>query len=401
MATDVRQYCRSCTVCQQRRPAPKRPHHPLVQDQVGEPMQRLTIDILGFDKATPRGNRYVLVMVDTLTKWAEAVAMPNETAETVARVLVEHVVCRLGAPAQIHSDQGRQFEAELFRQMCTLLGIRKTRTTPLHPQSDGQTERLNRTLLDLLAKLAIDSPAEWDNKLPFAMAAYRSTPHSTTGETPNRLMLGREVNTPLRLLAPVAPDDQERHAWVEQLHDNFADAHLRVQEQIKKAQRLQKLGHDRLQKGYAFEEGQSVWLLDNRPQKGVPHKLNAYRWKGPYVVKKRISAVVYLIVMGSRIQVVNVDRLKPCIQRQQFDLAPPDDADDQVAATSIRDAEPDARANSDHELDNDVMTETLPVAGTARPDDVLETQPLARRPMRTRRQPLRYGDFAMPGEDDD
>ena len=68
--------------------------------------------------------------------------------------------------------------------MCQLLGIRKTRTTPLYPQSDGQTERLNRTFLDLLAKLATDNPAEWDIKLPYALSAYRSTPHNTTGETP-------------------------------------------------------------------------------------------------------------------------------------------------------------------------------------------------------------------------
>ena len=73
--------------------------------------------------------------------------------------------------------------------MCDLLGIRKSRTTALHPQSDGQTERMNRTLLDLLTKLAKDNPKEWDRKLQYAMAAYRSSVHSTTGETPNRLML--------------------------------------------------------------------------------------------------------------------------------------------------------------------------------------------------------------------
>jgi hypothetical protein len=317
---DVRHYCRSCVVCQQRRPAPKRPHHALVQDRVGEPMQRLTIDIMGFERATPRGNRYVLVMVDTLSKWAEAVPMPDERAETVAGLLVEHVVCRLGVPMQIHSDQGRQFESAVFQQMCGLLGIRKTRTTPLHPQSDGQTERLNRTLLDLLSKLAIDCPGDWDLKLQFAMAAYRSTPHSTTGETPNRLMLGREVNTPLSLLAPVEPDGGDRNVWVEKLHENFAEAYIRVQEQVGKAQRLQKRGHDRYQKGYTFEEGQRVWLLDARAPRGVPYKLNPWRWKGPYEIRKRISAAVYVVGLpGSRLtRVVNVDRLKQCVDRRNL-----------------------------------------------------------------------------------
>ena len=99
--------------------------------------KKVTIDILAFERPTVRGNRHLLVVVDTLTKWAEAIPMPNERATTVSRALVEEFVCILGFPSQLHSDQGRQFESEVFKQMCTLLGIRKTRTTPGHPQSDG------------------------------------------------------------------------------------------------------------------------------------------------------------------------------------------------------------------------------------------------------------------------
>ena len=85
--------------------------------------------------------------------------------------------------------------------MCRLLRINKTRTTSLQPQSDGQTERANRTFLDLLAKLVNENESSWDEQLPYALAAYRSSIHRVTGETPNRLMLGREVDTPLSLLA--------------------------------------------------------------------------------------------------------------------------------------------------------------------------------------------------------
>ena len=105
--------------------------------------------------------------------------------------------------------------------MCTLLGTRKTHTTPGHPQSDGQTERMNRALIGLLAKSAAKDPANWDIKVPNVMAAYRSTPHSTTGEIPNRFVLGREVATPLQLLAPIVPEVANRAAWVETLHENF------------------------------------------------------------------------------------------------------------------------------------------------------------------------------------
>ena len=133
MSVDVREWYRSCEICCTRKPKPTRPHHALQQNPVGEPLQRVALDIMGpLEPPTPHGNRYILVIVDYLTKWAEAYAMPNQTSETVAKILVNEFICRFGIPSQIHSDQGTQFEAALFQQMCHLLGMRKTRTTAFH-----------------------------------------------------------------------------------------------------------------------------------------------------------------------------------------------------------------------------------------------------------------------------
>ena len=77
------------------------------------------------NRQPPRGNCYILVIVNYLKKWAEAYAMPNQTSETVAKILVNEFVCRFGIPYQIHSEQGSQFEAALFQQLCQLLGMRK------------------------------------------------------------------------------------------------------------------------------------------------------------------------------------------------------------------------------------------------------------------------------------
>ena len=240
--------------------------------------------------------------------------MQDERAETVARLLVKEFVCRYGIPSQLHSDLGRQFEAAVFQEICSLLQISKTRTTPLHPQSDGQTERLDRTILDLLAKTAADNPLEWDTKLPYAMAAYRSISHTTTDETPNRLMLGREVTTPLQLLTPPPPDAKERTPWVEALHENFQEAQQRVLAHFGKEQRLQKASYDRRLKHLELVEGEQVWLSVKRMKKG-PYKLNLQRWEGPYEVRRRLSATVYLISKPGQkqTQVVNVARLMPVI----------------------------------------------------------------------------------------
>ncbi len=318
LATDARDFCRSCEICQKRKAHPSRPHHPLQQDKIGEPMQKMTIDLLSFDRRTLQGHKYMLVAVDSLTKWVEVVPLSDMEAETVARALVTHVICRLGIPAQIHSDMGSQFESAVFQQMCVLLGIRKTRTTPYRPQSDGQTERVNRTLLELLAKAAADDPEQWEEQLPYVMASYRSTPHATTGETPNRLMLGREVVTPLTLLAPPVPDLKKRHSWVEHLHKNFSRAHIQVQDAIGRAQRVQKKYYDKKVKEQVFEPRQKVWLWNARKVKRGPYKLRADRWEGPLEIKKRLSVAAYVVgkpgVATGR--VVSTAHLVPYIERR-------------------------------------------------------------------------------------
>ena len=116
--------------------------------------------------------------------------MLTQTSETVAKILVNEFVCRFGIPSQIHCDQGLQFEAALFQQMCQRLDMRIMRIIALHPQSDGQTERQNQTVINVLTKLARENLIEWDEQLCYALTAYRSSVHSMTGETPSRLMLG-------------------------------------------------------------------------------------------------------------------------------------------------------------------------------------------------------------------
>ena len=104
-----------------------------------------------------------------LTKWAEAFPLPNEQAVTVAEVLASEWVCRYGAPQTLHSDQGRNFESEVFQKMCTLFGIDKTHTTPFRPQSDGQVERFNATLQKILAITAEHCHWDWDLMIPYAV----------------------------------------------------------------------------------------------------------------------------------------------------------------------------------------------------------------------------------------
>jgi len=120
----------------------------------------VAIDILSGVPVTPDGYRYILVATDYFSKWLEAYPLRDEEAVTCMRALYNGFFSRMGLPRQLHSDQGRNFESKLVSELCSLTGVYKTRTTPFHPRSDGQTERANRTILQMLRATAVENPAD-------------------------------------------------------------------------------------------------------------------------------------------------------------------------------------------------------------------------------------------------
>ena len=129
--------------------------------------------MLGPLPESEKGNKYLLIAMDYFTKWPEAYPLPDQEATTVAEVLVKEFICRYGVPRELHSDQGRNFESAVFTGVCKLLGIHKTRTTPLHPQSDGMVERFNRTIENQLAAYVAENQQDWDQHIPMLLLAYR------------------------------------------------------------------------------------------------------------------------------------------------------------------------------------------------------------------------------------
>jgi hypothetical protein len=244
---DVRLYIAGCELCSKRKSDNVTKCAPMKVVHSGYPLERIATDILGELPLTKKGNKYILVVADYYSKWTESFGMPNMEASTVAKIIVEEVICRIGTPAVIHSDQGRQFESKLFSEMCSLLGIRKTHTTPYHPQSDGMVERFNRTLTTMLSNFVNENHTDWDEHLPYVMMAYRSTIHETTGFSPNSLMLGREVCTPLDIMydVPSAIKPMPQNEWVWQLRERLENAHQIVRTNTQQAMIRQKHYHDK------------------------------------------------------------------------------------------------------------------------------------------------------------
>ena len=152
--SDVRHHCRGCLTCVTRKGGRKPTRPPLHPIPVGGPFHRLGVDVLQLP-LTRSGNRYVMVFADYLTKWIEAFPVPDQSAETIARLLVEKVVCVHGVPEQLLSDRGANILSELVLEICSLLGIDNLNTSGCHPQTDGLVEKFNSTLISMISKSSI------------------------------------------------------------------------------------------------------------------------------------------------------------------------------------------------------------------------------------------------------
>lgn len=288
---------------------------------VERPFERLQMDILGPLPTSSSGKRYLLVVVDCFTKWVEAFPLRNIRANTVAEVFVQEVISRHGVPEQVHTDQGRNFESKLFQEVMNLLGIRKTRSTPLHPQSDGQVERQHRTISDYLSKFISENQKNWDRWIPMFLLAYRSSKHEATGVTPAELYLGRDLRLPMDLLRESPPVLQEAEvqpgiSYVRNLKDRLERTRQGVSEHLKIRSSKIKEQYDRRVRQTSFQEGQKVWFFNPQRVRGRAPKLQR-NWEGPFVIVKRLSEVVFCIQKSPRHRkkVVHSDRLAPYRER--------------------------------------------------------------------------------------
>lgn len=145
-----------------------------------------------------KGDKYLLVIGDYFTKFIHAIPIRNQEEETVTRSFVDNFITIFSVPMQVHTDKGANFESRLFRELCRILDIVKTRTTVMRPQSDGMVERFMRTIENMLSSFVSVHQKDWDQYVSLMMA-YRSLKHETTGVTPCKMMFGREINFPVDL----------------------------------------------------------------------------------------------------------------------------------------------------------------------------------------------------------
>ena len=314
---DINLYIRKCDTCEANKKPIVTPKAPLGSLRSGAPGDFIATDYLGPFPVTDRGNRYILLLTDHFTKYVEILPVPDMTAEVCASKVVNEFISRWGCPLTLHSDQGRTYESNVFREMCRMLEIKKSRTSPRNPKGNGQSERFNRTLLRMIKAYLRGSQKDWDLHLGCLAGAYRATPNEATKLTPNLLMMGREVRLPAELVFGSIENYQNQEItsygeYVDSLRERMQHAHDVARKHLDHAAQRSRDIYDTKVLVNKYQPGDAVWSLLEARKLGVMPKLEP-AYEGPFLVKANYADIDFLLQIdqSGKERVSHHDKLKP------------------------------------------------------------------------------------------
>lgn len=294
----VQEHLRQCTSCQLKEGTPTEQRHTPAPVVDGYPFQRISIDFVGPLPESKNGNKMLLTIKDTFTRWIEAFPIKNATAEITAQIIEREIIARHAYPESIHSDQGRQFTSELLKQVANLLDIRWTMTPAYNPKSNP-VERSHKDLKNALRALTKEHPdQDWEEVLPQALFAARMSQSAATGLSPFQLLFGRDPSVPLTTLRqmPQAWGDESCLDYVKKLRDRIHHtqefARKNISTSIQRQCRYYRHNHQ------SYQEGDQVWLFTppaNLVKTGTHSRKLDSGWTGPWAVKEKVNDVMYII----------------------------------------------------------------------------------------------------------
>ena len=335
-------HCRECLSCQLRNAYTRKPKTPVqAYPDALEPMWRIHIDLTGPLVATINGNEYILVVKDYLTRYVWLFAIPDKSAERIAQILFEQVISPFGPPQMLVSDRGKEFTNKINKRLSQLFRINRVSTTPYNPRANGMVEQHNGTLKSQLHHFVDVRQSDWDRFLPTVQMMYNSIVCPSTGYTPNYMMFGRESTTPDIVVPDDNPVNEDRdEAWIEKLSKALGIAwDVALMKARTRAGNTRKgllaptmadinresssgdtRGRQPQYKEYQvgdkfFRRRNPVRTFRSASDKEtykISLKLQA-RYEGPYRVKRRVNAVVFVTEIGGEEVRVHAINMKPAV----------------------------------------------------------------------------------------
>lgn len=316
MKQDIKNYIEQCSICQQAK-----------SEHVGTPglLQPLPIpdkpwEIISLDfvEGLPKSNRYdtILVIVDKFTKYGHFIPLAHPyTALSVAQLFVDHIYKLHGLPKIIISDRDKVFTSALWQQLFKLTDITLNMSSSYHPQTDGQTERLNQCMETYLRCMTHACPSKWSKWLALAEYWYNTTLHSALGRSPFEVLYGYKPKH-FGLQVGVSTSLPDLETWLKEKDD----MNKLIQQHLLRAQQRMKSQADKHRVEHTFEVGDKVYLkLQPYVQTSIARRSNqklSFKFFGPYEIIQKVGAVAYKLQLplDSHIHpVVHVSMLKKAI----------------------------------------------------------------------------------------
>ncbi|KAG8099433.1 hypothetical protein GUJ93_ZPchr0013g37455 [Zizania palustris] len=317
MKREIAEYVAMCDTCQRVKAEHQRPAGLLQPLEVPEwKWEEVGMDFITGLPRTQAGNDSIWVIIDRLTKVADFIAVKTTySGPKLAELYMARIVCLHGVPKKIVSDRGSQFTSKFWKNLQEELGTRLNFSTTYHPQTDGQTERVNQILEDMLRACALDFGGSWDKNLPYTEFSYNNSYQASLQMSPFEALYGRKCRTPLLW-------DQTGESQVfgtDILRE--AEAKVKViQDRLKIAQSRQKSYADVRRRDLSFK-GDHVYLrvtpLRGTQRFNMRGKL-APRFVGPFLVTHRRGEVAYELELPASLSgvhnVFHVSLLKKCLR---------------------------------------------------------------------------------------
>ena len=317
MQRDVEHHINKVCSCVKRKRPQKAVRAPLTSIVTTYPFELVSIDFMHLEKCKG-GYEYILVVMDHFTRFAQAYACTNNSARTAAEKIFGDFVLKFGFPTKLHHDQGREFENKLFAELQKYCGIQGSRTTPYHPQGNGQVERFNRTLLAMLRNLDDQAKADWKSSLAKVVHAYNCTRNESTGYAPYYLLFGRNPRLPIDIMFGIphsdgsASHDDYAKKWKQRMEEAYQLASKAAKASGNRGKNL----YDRKVQGAELYPGCRV-LIRNLTERGGPGKLRSF-WEDKVnvvVKRKHPESPVYEVQPEDgqgRTRVLHRNLLLPC-----------------------------------------------------------------------------------------
>ena len=316
---DIKDYVFSCQKCQEMKASKQTPSGLLQPLPIPTGKWRdISMDFITELPKSSRGNDAIMTVVDRATKMTHFIATKTDiSAPEVAELFRDHVWKTHGVPRSIVSDRDTRFVSIFWRSLMKLVGTKLRFSTAYHPQTDGQSEKMNDVVEQILRTYTVYKPEDWDRRLAAAEYAINNSVNISTGYSPFYLNYGYNPDSPLDIITGAREEkNQSVKDWTSQLEEDFEDAMQNLEE----AQHRQKKYADQHRKPEEFKEGDKVMLSTGKGKRAFltgpgiqPDPKFRQKFVGPFKIERKVSKTAYVLKLPqtwSAHPVFHVSRLK-------------------------------------------------------------------------------------------